>query len=196
MQISQHTCVGINWASQKIPLTVNVTPYSQILKDILCFWTRNCSNGIWNKSYCQWKSTSLKSHAKRHYYILCDFKGPPKVSISQLPEPLINECVQIRATIRSFPKYTGVIWKKDEEIINTKSPKYEGSKNDDKYSVLSIQYVNREDEKVYTVEITNGFGTTKCSSDRLKVIGGKSKVIILFWKVSIWILFSSLRLKI
>lgn len=102
------------------------------------------------------------------------------VSLNQLAEPLINECVQIRATIRSFPKYTGVIWMKDQEVINTKGPKYEGSKNDDKYSVLSIKYVNREDEKVYTVEITNDLGTTKCSTDRLKVIGGKSKVLTLF----------------
>lgn len=102
------------------------------------------------------------------------------VSLRQLPEPLINECVQIRATIRSFPKHTGVIWMKDQEYINTKSPKYEGSKNDDKYSVLSIKKVNREDEGVYTVEITNDLGKAKCSSDRLRVIGGKSKVIILF----------------
>lgn len=68
---------------------------------------------------------------------------------------------------------------KNQEFINTNSPKYEGSKNDDKCSVLSIKNVNREDEKVYTVEITNDLGTTKCSTDQLKVIGGKSKVIIL-----------------
>lgn len=102
------------------------------------------------------------------------------VSLSQLPEALVNECVQIRATIRSFPKHTGVIWMKDKEIIDTKSPKYEGSKDNDKYSVLSIKNVNKEDEKVYTVEITNDLGKAKCSSDQLKVIGGKSIVIILF----------------
>lgn len=69
---------------------------------------------------------------------------------------------------------------KDQEVINVKGFKYEGSKNDDKYLVLSIKYVNREDEKVYIVEIINDLGIIKCSIDWLKVIGGKLKVLILF----------------
>lgn len=99
-------------------------------------------------------------------------KGKPYVTLSHVPESIFNERVQIEATIRSFPKYTDVIWMKGEEHIDINQPKYKGSLKHVDYSVLCINSLKKEDESEYSIAITNAFGTNTCRSNLLKVIGG------------------------
>lgn len=100
-------------------------------------------------------------------------EGPPRVTLSHVPDSIFNERVQIRATIRSFPKYTDAIWMKGKEQIDINQPKYKGSLKHVDYSVLCINSLKKEDQSEYLIEITNAFGTKTCRSNLLKVIGDK-----------------------
>lgn len=102
------------------------------------------------------------------------FQGPPEVFMSDLPESVYNECVQIKASIKSFPKYNCVSWFKGEEEIDIAQQKYEGSFHGADFSVLCINNVTKEDESDYTIKITNDLGNVNCSSNPLKVVGGIS----------------------
>lgn len=91
----------------------------------------------------------------------------------------LNESIQIEATIRGYPKYHSVIWKKDHRKLDVTTPHYEGSKNDGKDAVLCINDVKREDAGTYTIEVLNekGAGYTR---QTLEVIGGKLYLVFNF----------------
>lgn len=88
---------------------------------------------------------------------------PPNVTLEEVPEALYDESVQFRATVRSFATKTCVIWKKGNEIIDIQQPKYVGSSDIGDYPVLIINYVTKEDEDVYSIEVENDFGKRKRS---------------------------------
>lgn len=113
-------------------------------------------------------------------YIYLIVKGLPEVTLSHVPESLYNESVQIKATIRSYPKFTCVIWMKNKKEIDITDPKYEGSSTGDNLSILCINNVDSDDEDVYEVEITNDLGKVYCRSDLLKVTGGKALTFSFF----------------
>lgn len=101
-------------------------------------------------------------------------KGSPEVTLQDVPPVALNTRVHFTATIRGFPKYQSVIWKKDNEEIGINNPKFE--RNDD-HSVLYIKNVKKEDEGIYTIEAINELGNGQ-SSQELKVIGGKNAYFI------------------
>lgn len=103
----------------------------------------------------------------------CLFAGPPTVTLSYVHETLYNECIELKANVRSFPKHTCVIWKKGSEKIDIDLPKYRGSSEDENFPVLHINNATGEDEDFYTVEVYNKLGIGTCSSEKLKVNGGK-----------------------
>lgn len=117
---------------------------------------------------------------KHFFFLAFVFLGPPEVILSDLPESLYNECIQIKASIRSFPKYSRVIWFKGEEQIDIDQPKYEGSFHRADFSVLCINNITKEDEFEYTINITNDFGNINCSSNPLKVVGSISFSLLFF----------------
>lgn len=100
--------------------------------------------------------------------------GPPEVILSDLPESLYNECIQIKASIRSFPKYNRVIWFKGEEQIDVAQPKYVGSFHGADFSVLCINNITKKDESEYKIKITNDLENVERISNPLKVYGGIS----------------------
>lgn len=99
--------------------------------------------------------------------------GSPEVNIEEVPQVDINTRVELKATIRGFPRYHSVIWKKDEKNIDTTDPKYEISEDSNKnYAVLCIKSVKKEDGGKYTIEVQNQLGKGQ-SSQKLEVKGGK-----------------------
>lgn len=99
--------------------------------------------------------------------------GSPEVNLEEVPQVLINTRVELKATIRCFPRYHSVIWKKDEKNIDTTDPKYEISEDSNKnYAVLCIKSVKKEDGGKYTIEVQNQLGKGQ-SSQKLEVKGGK-----------------------
>lgn len=104
------------------------------------------------------------------FYLYLTFQEPPNVTLEEVPEALYDESVQFRATVRSFATKTCVIWKKGNEIIDIQQPKYVGSSDIGDYPVLIINYVTKEDEDVYSIEVENDFGKRKRSQ---KLVLGK-----------------------
>lgn len=104
--------------------------------------------------------------------ILLNFAGRPTVTLNRLPLALQNELVEIKATIRGFPKCQSVTWMKDNQCINTTDPKYEGSIDNCEFPVLRIKEVKEEDTGVYKVIARNELGEGESSED-LEVIGSK-----------------------
>lgn len=94
-------------------------------------------------------------------------------------EAFLNGNIEIKATIRGYPKYHSVIWKKDHRKLDVTTPHYEGSKNDGKDAVLCINDVKREDAGTYTIEVLNEKGAGY-SRQTLKVIGGKLYLVFNF----------------
>lgn len=91
------------------------------------------------------------------------------MTLQDVPSVALHTRVHFTATIRGFPKYQSIIWKKDNEDIDINNPKFE--RNDDS-TVLYIKNVKKEDEGIYTIEAINELGNGQ-SSQELKVIGGK-----------------------
>lgn len=111
--------------------------------------------------------------------MLVNFAGRPIVTLDPVPLALQNELVQIKATIRGFPKCQRVIWKKDNEYIDTTAPKHEGSIDRCEVAVLCIKEVNEGDDGVYTVIARNELGEGENKED-LEVIGSKEVNFIHF----------------
>lgn len=103
---------------------------------------------------------------------MLNFAGRPKVTLHPVPLALQNELVQIKATIRGFPKCESVIWMKDNEYIDTTAPKHEGSIESCEFPVLCIKEVNEEDDGVYKVVARNELGKGEDKED-LEVIRSK-----------------------
>lgn len=101
-----------------------------------------------------------------------NFAGPPRVTINRVPLALQNELVEIKATIRGYPKCQRVIWMKEDQCIDTTDPKYEGSINNCEFPVLCIKEVKERDNGVYKVIARNELGEGESSED-LEVIGSK-----------------------
>lgn len=108
------------------------------------------------------------------YVIYClTSTGVPEVNLQQVPKVALNTRVDLKATIRGFPRYQNVVWKKDKKNIDTTDPKYETSEDSDKnYAVLCIKSVKKEDAGEYTIEVQNQLGEGQ-SSQKLEVKGGK-----------------------
>lgn len=99
--------------------------------------------------------------------------GSPEVDLQKFPQVDLNTRVELKATIRGFPRYHSVIWKKDEKNIDTTDPKYETSEDSNKnYAVLCIESVKKEDGGEYTIEVQNQLGKGQ-SSQKLEIKGGK-----------------------
>lgn len=111
--------------------------------------------------------------------MLVNFAGRPIVTLDPVPLALQNELVQIKATIRGFPKCQRVIWKKDNEYIDTTAPKHEGSSDSCEFAVLCIKEVDEGDDGVYTVIARNELGEGENKED-LEVIGSKEVNFIHF----------------
>lgn len=62
-----------------------------------------------------------------------------------MPSECRYDCVKMIATIRSYPKYTSVIWKKGEECIDITQPKYDGSSVGGDSPVLCINNTKEEE---------------------------------------------------
>lgn len=101
-----------------------------------------------------------------------NFAGPPRVAINPVPLALQNELVEVKATIRGFPKCQSVIWMKNDQFITTTDPKYDGSINNCEFPVLCIKKVTESDNGVYKVIARNELGKGESSAD-LEVIGSK-----------------------
>lgn len=83
-----------------------------------------------------------------------------------------NECVEIKATIRSFPQHDRVTWKKNEKEIDITLPKYDGSTDTGNFPVLCIKNVQKKnDEGTYTIVVHNKLGEGKYN-DKLVIIEG------------------------
>lgn len=79
-------------------------------------------------------------------------KGIPLVTLNRIPSTVSNECVEIKATIRSFPQHDRVTWKKNREKIDITLPKYDGSTDIGNSPILCIKNVRkRNDEGIYTI---------------------------------------------
>lgn len=104
-------------------------------------------------------------------------KGRPIVTLNPVPLALQSELVQIKATIRCFPKCQSVIWMKDNECIDITAPKHEGSIDNCEFPVLCIKNVNEKDNGVYKVIARNELGEGENKED-LEVIG-KTKMIFI-----------------
>lgn len=96
----------------------------------------------------------------------------PNVALNEVPSACLYDCVNMIATIRSYPKHTSVIWKKGKELIDITLPKYAGSSDVGDRPVLCINNVKEEDGDVYTIEVQNALGKGTCNEE-LFVIGGK-----------------------
>lgn len=94
------------------------------------------------------------------------------MTLNTVPLALENEIVEIKATIRGFPKFQSVIWMKDDQCIDTTDPKYEGSVENCEFPVLRIKEVKERDSGVYKVIARNELGEGESSED-LEVIGSK-----------------------
>lgn len=100
-------------------------------------------------------------------------EGSPEVDLQKVPLVDLNTRVELKATIRGFPRYHSVIWKKDEKNIDTTNPKYVTSEDSNKnYAVLCIKSVKKEDGGKYTIEVQNQLGKGQ-SSQKLDIKGGK-----------------------
>lgn len=96
------------------------------------------------------------------------------VTLDQVSEALYGTCVEFKAKIRSYPKHDNVIWKKGKDKeINITQPKYMGSTILGDCPVLCINNASKDDEDIYSVEVSNELGKDVCKSEKLKVIGGK-----------------------
>lgn len=96
------------------------------------------------------------------------------VTLNQVPEALYGTCVELKANIRSFPKHSNVIWTKGKDKqIDITQPKYIGSSIVGDCPVLCINNASKDDEDIYSVEVSNALGKDICKSEKLKVIGGK-----------------------
>lgn len=95
-------------------------------------------------------------------------KGPPKVTLHKVPSALLNEDIELKATIRGFPKQYTVIWMKSNQKINTADLKYKGSMNKDDTSVLCIKNVEMGDVGEYTITVNNKYGEGT-STEKLEV---------------------------
>lgn len=82
----------------------------------------------------------------------------------------------LTANNRGFPTKFEIIWKKDNQKLNITDPKYKGSKNDNRFPVLHINNINKEDEGTYTIEVNNELGKGQ-SSIKLVVVKGKIYLI-------------------
>lgn len=102
------------------------------------------------------------------------FSGLPEVVLNEGPSAVLNECVEFKATIRSFPKHHSVLWKKDDDPIDITLPKYKGSSDVGDCPLLCINNIKEEDEAAYTIEVQNECGKG-IDTEKLKVIGGKNK---------------------
>lgn len=102
----------------------------------------------------------------------CVSADHPNVALNEVPSACHYDCVNMIATIRSYPKHTSVIWKKGKELIDITLPKYAGSSDVGDRPVLCINNVKKEDGDVYTIEVQNALGKGTCNEE-LFVIGGK-----------------------
>lgn len=98
--------------------------------------------------------------------------GSLLVTLKQVSQAYLNECVELKAKVEGFSKYSYVNWKKDNQDIDFTNTKYEGSKRDGFSAVLCINDVKENDEAIYTIEVSNGLEKVK-RSQKLVVIRGR-----------------------
>lgn len=90
------------------------------------------------------------------------------VTLNRIPSTVSNECVEIKATIRSFPQHDRVTWKKNREKIDITLPKYDGSTDIGNSPILCIKNVQkRNDEGIYTIIVHNKLGE---GNDKSKLV--------------------------
>lgn len=100
------------------------------------------------------------------------------MSLTQEPPPFFNECVQLKAAIRSFPKHDSVKWMKGKQYIDITQPQYEGSTDIGDSPILCINYIDKGDAARYKIKVHNEIGTSTCQIKKLK--GGNIKVNCIF----------------
>lgn len=110
------------------------------------------------------------------YNNLVFFIGRPFVSLTQESPAFFNECVQLKAAIRSFPKHESVKWMKGKKYIDITQPKYEGSTDIGDSPILCINHIDRGDAARYKIKVHNDVGTSTCKIKKLEVNGGNIKV--------------------
>lgn len=108
--------------------------------------------------------------------------GPPKVTLHKVPWALPNEDVELKATIRGFPKQYRVFWMKNKRDLDTTDSKYQRRMDKGDISILCIKNVERDDDGEYTIEVYNELGEGE-SSETLTVIGGKKKIYRIYRSV-------------
>lgn len=96
------------------------------------------------------------------------------MTLHKVPSALLNEDIELKATIRGFPKQYTVIWMKSNQKINTADLKYKGSMNKDDTSVLCIKNVEMGDVGEYTITVNNKYGEGT-STEKLEVFRGNKK---------------------
>lgn len=88
---------------------------------------------------------------------------------------IYNDHLELRATIRSFPKHLKINWFKGLTVLDLSQSKYDKSLSsfEGNKTVLCINEVTKDDEDVYRVEVYNDLGKGTSENVTLKVIGGK-----------------------
>ena len=95
--------------------------------------------------------------------------------ISHVTKVIYNDRLELRATIRSFPKHWKINWFKGSTVLDLSQSKYDKrlSSFEGNKTVLCINEVTKDDEDVYRVEVYNDLGKGTSENVTLKVIGGK-----------------------
>lgn len=104
------------------------------------------------------------------------------MSLHKVPWALPNEDVELKATIRGFPKQYRVFWMKNKRYLDTTDSKYQRRMDKGDISILCIKNVERDDDGEYTIEVYNELGEGE-SSETLTVIGGKKKIYRIYRSV-------------
>lgn len=87
-----------------------------------------------------------------------------------------HQCVEFKATIRSYPKHCDVIWKRGSTILNLNDTRYKGSSVESRNPILRINMVTKEDNGIYSVEARNIHGDGISQFVALEIIGGKNRL--------------------
>lgn len=95
--------------------------------------------------------------------------------ISHVTKVIYNDRLELRATIRSFPKHGKINWFKGSTVLDLSQSKYDKSLSsyEGNKTVLCINEVTEDDEGIYKVEVYNDLGKGTSENVTLKVIGGK-----------------------
>ena len=92
-----------------------------------------------------------------------------------------HQCVEFKATIRSYPTHCDVKWKKGSNTLNLNDTKYKGSSAEFSNPVLRINMVTKEDNDIYRIEAQNIHGEGTSQSIALEVIAGEKRSLKIPW---------------